>query len=399
MTITTKKVQSVPLSALNAVKQPVAEARGMPNAAYEDPTLFEFERDHVMGKTWAGLAFSSELPKKGFAKPVNFMGLPLLIMRNRDDELKVFHNVCSHRGMILVREETEIKGVVSCPYHAWTYDLDGNLRGTPHIGGSGVHKVDSFNCADHNLREVRSAVNLGIIFINLSGDAPAFNDFIQPLLERWEGFTGKGGLDQIRVADTSSSMEFMVDANWKLAVENHCESYHLPAVHPALNSYSPLSEHYNIVMNEHMSGQGTKNYNLSKIADTTLPPFQNWPEDKIRYGEYIALYPNVLLGLHVDHLIAIILYPLSNDRTFEKFEFSYAGDTSTSEEHEACRAAVLESWRVVFTEDAEAIEGMQDGRKSPGFAGGVFSPVLDETTHHVHKWMAQRYTEAIAAED
>lgn len=389
----------IPAATLEAVRQPLAQAQGMPNAAYDDPALFELERDEVLGKTWAGLAFASELPKKGFAKPVDFMGLPLLIMRNREDELKVFHNVCSHRGMILIREETEVQGVVRCPYHSWTYDLNGNLKGTPHIGGVGVHKVEGFSCENHGLKEIRSALWLGMVFINLSGDAPSFAEHIQPLMERWEAFSGSGGMDQLKVANTGSNMELLVEANWKLAVENYCEAYHLPWVHPALNSYSPLDQHYNLIVNEYMSGQGTRTYNPANPTGVPLPQFTDWPADKIRTGEYISLYPNVLLGIQVDHVFVIILQPQAHNRTLEKLELYYVGDAATGDDYAACRAAVLDSWRVVFGEDVFAVEGMQNGRKSPGFRGGVFSPVLDEPTHHFHTWTANRYSAAIDAEN
>lgn len=386
----------IPAESLAAVRYPLAEAQGMPNAAYTSPELFTFERDHVLGETWAALAFSSELPQKGYAKPVDFMGLPLLIMRNRAGALKVFHNVCSHRGMKLIREEIKIEGMVRCPYHSWTYDLDGNLKGTPHIGGVGVHKVEGFSCDKHALREIRSAEWLGMVFINLNGAAEPFADFIQPLLERWGTFTGKAGLDQIRVAPTGSDMELTIQANWKLAVENYCEAYHLPWVHPALNSYSPLDQHYNILLNKDMSGQGTHNYSLSSVAGTTLPQFSDWPEQEIRKGEYISLYPNVLLGLQADHVFAIILQPLDQAHTLEKLQITYVGDQAITDEFSACRDAVLQSWQVVFSEDVFAVEGMQAGRQSPGFNGGVFSPVLDGPTHHFHGWIADHYAAAKA---
>lgn len=398
MTKAIEMTQRIPAAALDAVRQPLAAAKGMPNAAYADPELFEFERDQVLGKTWAGLEFASALPKKGFVKPVDFMGLPLVIMRTRKDELKVFHNVCSHRGMTLIREEATIEGMIRCPYHSWTYDLEGNLKGTPHIGGVGVHKVEGFSCDNHGLKEVRSALWLGMVFINLSGEAPEFVEFIQPLLERWDVFTGADGLEQIRVADTGSSMELLVEANWKLAVENYCEAYHLPWVHPALNSYSPLSQHYNLVVNKDMSGQGTYNYSPSNVTGMTLPQFADWPQDKIRQGEYVSLYPNVLLGLQADHVFTIILQPLAHNRTLEKLELSYVGEAATGVDLEACRLAVLDSWKVVFNEDVFAVEGMQNGRQSPGFSGGVFSPVLDGPTHHFHTWTANCYEAGIAAQ-
>ncbi len=388
---TQRSAQCIPVTELDAVIQPISQAVGMPNAAYTDPALFEFERDHVMANTWAAIAFTSELPLDSFAIPVDFMGLPLAVVRNRQGEYHVFHNVCSHRGMPLVKEAAKIEGSIRCRYHSWTYDLNGRLKGTPHIGGIGVHKVEGFNCAQHNLREVRSAVWLNMVFVNLSGNAEEFEQFIAPLVERWSGYVGDAGLAQLQLAETDSSMELEIEANWKLAVENYCEAYHLPWVHPALNSYSPLDQHFNIVLSEQMSGQGTYNYSLSEVAGTSLPQFTQWPADKARQGEYISLYPNVLLGVQVDHAFAIILQPLAENRTLEKLELYYVGEEAGSREYSACRWAVLESWRVVFSEDVFAVEGMQAGRESPGFTGGVFSPVLDGPTHHFHSWVAQQY--------
>ncbi len=389
--MTTTAKHTIPMTSLDAVRKPIAQAVGMQNAVYDDPSLFEYERDNVLGKTWAGLVFSSELPKNGFAKPVDFMGLPIAVMRNREGELKVFHNVCSHRGMILLREETEVEGMVRCPYHSWTYDLNGNLKGTPHIGGVGKHSAEGFVCEKHGLKEIRAAVWNGIVFINLSADAPAFSYFIAPLVERWKEFVGKDGFEKLAVANTGSSMELTVECNWKLAVENYCEAYHLPWVHPSLNTYSPLDQHYNLIVNDDMSGQGSYNYNLSDVAGTSLPQFTDWPEDKIRHAEYISLYPNILLGVQADHFFSIILQPQANNRTLEKLELSYVGQEATGDRYEACRSAVLESWKVVFGEDVFAVEGMQRGRKSPAFKGGVFSPVLDGPTHHFHQWVANKY--------
>ena len=390
-----RKQRLIPLTAIDAVRRPIAEATGMPNAVYSNPDLFEFERDTILGNTWAGIAFTSELPRKGYAKPLEFMGLPLLIMRNRSGDYNVFHNVCSHRGMPLVKEETAIDGAVRCRYHSWTYDLDGNLRGTPHIGGVGVHSADGFACDQHGLTPIRCALWMGVIFVNLSGRAEPFDGHIAPLVSRWEAFTGKDGLQNLQVALSGSEMAMEVSANWKLAVENYCEAYHLPWVHPSLNSYSPLDQHYNLIVNENMSGQGSYTYNLSDVAGTSLPQFENWPQDRIRQAEYISLYPNVLLGLQADHAFVMVLQPLAHDRTLEKLQVSYIGEKAAGDDYAACRTSVLESWRLVFGEDVFAVEGMQAGRKSPAFNGGVFSPVLDGPTHHFHGWVADRYEQGL----
>ncbi len=387
----TIKSHIIPMETLDDVRKPLAEAAGMPNAVYTDDALFELERDEVLGKTWAALGFTSDLPTNGFAKPVDFMGLPLAIMRNRDGEYKVFHNVCSHRGMILLTEETEVEGMVRCPYHSWTYDLNGNLKGTPHIGGVGVHKAEGFACEKHGLREVRSHVWAGMVFINLSGDAKPFEAHIEPLVQRWSEFCGKDGWDNLHIAPTGSQMQLEVNCNWKLAIENYCEAYHLPWVHPSLNTYSPLDQHYNLIVNDDMSGQGSYNYNLSDVAGTRLPRFPNWPQDRLRHAEYVSLYPNVMLGMQADHFFAIILEPRKKDVTVENLRLFYVGEEASGDEYAACRHSQLEAWKVVFGEDIFAVEGMQAGRQSPGFTGGVFSPVLDGPTHHFHGWVADKY--------
>ena len=120
---------------VEAVLRPIEQASGLPNEAYTNDDFLNFERENVLGKSWAGLWFASDLPKKGYVKPINFMGLPLIILRNKSNEIKVFHNVCSHRGMLLVHEEMEVQGALRCQYHSWSYNLDGELKGTPHLGG------------------------------------------------------------------------------------------------------------------------------------------------------------------------------------------------------------------------------------------------------------------------
>ena len=385
----------IPLEQLQAVGNPINTASGMPNAAYDDPASFTFERDHVLGKTWSGLVFASELPKPGYVKPIDFMGLPLLVVRDKNNTISVFHNVCSHRGMVLVNEEREVGGLIRCPYHSWSYALDGELKRTPHIGGIDKHEATGFTCEGNGLKPVRSAQWMDIIFINLSGDAISFDGFIGPLQTRWEAFTGTGGIELLTIPEDGYKTELDVQCNWKLAIENYCEAYHLPWVHPALNSYSPLDAHYNLVVNDWGSGQGSMQYTLAETAGTQLPVFPDWPEDQLSNAEYVSLYPNLMLGIQADHAFAIILQPLANNRTLEKLQLSYVGDEGAGQAHKENRAAVLESWKLVFEEDIFAVEGMQRGRKSPGYRGGVFSPAMDGPTHHFHQWAAKQYIQAM----
>ncbi len=389
MTHTQSELEQIFLS-VDSVLKPIEAATGLPNQAYTSASFIEYERDHVLASSWAGLWFASDLPKKGTVKPVDFMGLPLLIMRNKSDQIKVFHNVCSHRGMKLVREEMVVQGALRCPYHSWSYNLDGELKGTPHIGGVGQHKVEGFNHCDHGLKPVRSAVWMDIVFINLSGDAIDFPEYIKPLTDRWQSYLGDTVLDRLISAVNSKGLQIDIQSNWKLAVENYCESYHLPWIHPGLNTYSPLEDHYHIMIGDNFAGQGSNSYRLFDDAETPLPRFPEWSEDKLGQAEYVSFYPNVLLGLQADHVFVLIIEPVAHDKSVEHLRLLYVDEEALGDEHSASRNAILESWRVVFGEDIGAVEGMQKGRSSPGYRGGVFSPVMDNPTHHFHQWVARK---------
>ena len=389
-----QKQKRIPLKTLEQVQKPISEAQGLPNEVYSDPHYFNFERDHIFAKTWVALTYSSDCSSLSYAVPIEFMGLPLMIFRDADGELKVFHNVCSHRGMIVLAEARTLKKSISCPYHGWTYDLAGNLKGTPNIGGAGIHKVEGFSCESHRLREVTSFEWMGIVFINIEGSAPDFEDYIAPLEKRWEPWTGKKGLRKVSVASEGSHMDLQVNCNWKLAIENYCEAYHLPMVHPGLNTYSPLKDHINVIASENMSGQYSQCYTLASLDGLILPQFEAWPSEERDQAEYISVFPNLLLGVQIDHMFSIILQPLSESATLERVQLSFLGDGASSDKYADCRENVLSSWKEVFEEDIFVVEGMQKGRRSTGFEGGVFTPLMDESTHHFHGWLAKRYQDA-----
>ena len=119
---------------LTQVLQPIETARGLPNACYTNEDVHKFERAQVFSQGWACAGFSIDAPNKGDLYPFEFAGLPLLLMRALDGALRVFHNVCQHRGRTLVEAPGNVKKAVACPYHSWTYGLDGRLIGTPHVG-------------------------------------------------------------------------------------------------------------------------------------------------------------------------------------------------------------------------------------------------------------------------
>jgi choline monooxygenase len=258
-------------SALADVLAPIDRARGLPNAHYTDPATIAAENRACLETTWAAIGVGADVPGAGDAKPLDFLGQPLLMLRDDAGAVRVFYNICRHRGMILVDAPRKIEGAIRCPYHSWCYAKDGRLVATPHVGGPGQNAHPGIDRKTLGLVEVPSHVWRDVVFVNLSGDAAPFEEVHSDLLTRWAEFEQPlhhGG------ADSSFTLE--VATNWKLAVENYCESYHLPWVHPGLNSYSRLEDHYHIEAPGLYSGQGSYVYRQLRGADgAVFPDFAN----------------------------------------------------------------------------------------------------------------------------
>lgn len=373
--------------AMEQVLEPIETARGLPNACYTDAATIEIEQQRVFKDGWACVGFALDVPDRGDLFPIEFSGSQLLLTRNADDVVQVFHNVCRHRGRILVEASINSGKVIICPYHSWTYDLEGQLIGTPHIGGAGKHTCPGFNKNDIGLCKVRSAEWFGLIFVDLSGTAQPFADYIKPLAERWKVFA------EVDLVDTGADcrIEIELDCNWKLAVENYCEAYHLPWVHPELNRYSPLEQHYGIV-HQSYSGQGSRCYEPKFSGDApAIPNAANLPPFWHSGAEYVALFPNVLLGLHRDHFYAVLIQPDGPCRTRERMQIYYFDRRVRDHGYHPQRIANRELWQSIFVEDRAAVESMQRGRHSIGFDGGIFSPVMDQPTHAFHSWIARAF--------
>ncbi|WP_415403159.1 aromatic ring-hydroxylating oxygenase subunit alpha [Tateyamaria sp. SN3-11] len=367
---------------LSAVRQPISSAHGLPNAHYIDPAVFEEERSALLMSGWSGLAVAADVPEPGDAQPLTFLGMPLLLIRDRSGKVRVFHNICRHRGMILVDAPRKIEGAIRCPYHSWCYSTEGRLVSTPHVGGPGQNTAEGIDRNLLGLIEVRSHIWMDVVWINLSGTAPEFEDANADLMARWAEFDKPlyhGGPD--------SRFQLSVQCNWKLAVENYCESYHLPWVHPGLNSYSRLEDHYHIEKPGNYSGQGTLVYRqLTGEDGNRFPDFDGLSDTWDTAAEYITAYPNVLLGVHRDHTFAIILVPQGPGETVENIHLYYAQPDTDP----ALRAQNTAQWKLVFEEDIFVVEGMQRGRHAPMFDGGRFSPAMDGPTHLFHAWVAER---------
>ena len=374
---------------LDIVNKPISKAHGLPNECYTNKDYTLIERKKLFEDKWVVIGVASSLPEIGDSKPFDLLGLPLLIVRNKKNLIKVFHNVCSHRGVKLVNKPGKIKNVIRCPYHSWSYSYDGDLVATPHLGGMNKHTHQDFHKQDNNLKEVRSFVWLDLIMINVNNNEIPFDEYIKPLSMRWGKFWPDKDRELIKHADDFGYFKLEAKCNWKFAIENYCESYHLPWVHPGLNSYSKIEDHYHIQgLPNRFAGQGTVVYNPILKGKIKFPTFPNWPKSKENIAEYVALFPNVMLGIHKDHYYAYWLEPISNEFTLEHMEIYYVGDqAASSKKFQSLRKQNHKLWEDIQKEDVDIIQGMQVGRNSPVYNGGNFSPVMDNPTHHFHKWV------------
>ena len=375
---------------LDIVSEPISKAHGLPNECYISKEYTLIERKKLFEDKWIVIGVGSSIPNAGDVKPIDLLGMPILIVRTKKNEIKVFHNICSHRGVKLVKESGKIRNVLRCPYHSWSYDLDGKLIATPHIGGMNIHQTPEFDRSKSNLKEIRSYIWLDLIMININNNEISFEDYISPLSERWEKFWSLKDRELIHHANDYGYFKLNAKCNWKFAIENYCESYHLPWVHPGLNSYSKLEDHYHIQgLPNRFAGQGTVVYNPRFEGKEKFPCFPSWPKDKENIAEYVALFPNVMLGIHKDHYYAYWLEPINHEFTIEHMEIYYVGDeAATSTKYKTLRQKNHKQWEDIQKEDVDIIQSMQIGRNSPVYNGGNFSPKMDNPTHHFHKWVA-----------
>lgn len=382
------------LDKIEVVKSEINRAHGLPNECYISEEYLEFERDNVFASSWTVIGTASSVPEAGDTIPFDLLGIPLIVVRDKNQKIKVFHNVCSHRGHKLIDKPCKQKNFIVCPYHSWSYNFNGELERTPHIGGLNQHKLESFDKSRNNLKEVRSNVWMDLIFVNIDSNAKSFNQHIKPIEDRWSKFITNDDQKLIHRAKNFGNFQMCVNSNWKFAIENYCESYHLPTIHPELNRVSNIEDHYHIEdENMTFSGQGSKKYSQQFDGNKKFSTFPNWPNNLYENSEYVSLFPNLMLGIHVDHFFAFWLEPISMTQTKEHFEMYYVGQESAcSDEYEELREKNFIFWQQVMNEDVSAIEGMQKGRKSPVYNGGNFSPIMDSPTHLFHKWVAYNLT-------
>ena len=362
----------------DAVRRPIEQARCLPADAYTSERFLDLERHTLFSNRWICIGLVDDVREPGDATPLEIAGKSVIMTRDTAGTVHVFHNYCRHRGLKILTGAVRGRSRFTCPYHAWTYALDGRLLRAPHFDGPGRHDARPVD----GLARVRSAVWHRLVFVNLSGDAPEFADYIAPLERRWARY-------DLRALRHAESRACDIGANWKLAVENFIDYYHLPYVHKTLNRYSAMEDHYPIQEGDLFFGQGNGRYAPSDGASGKLPAFAGLGDAERSVSEAICLFPNLLVTIFSDNLRIILVEPNGAGRCRERIEVFVAGDDAMAPELAPVRRALVERFQSFNVEDIAIVEGLQDAFATTAFDGGRLSPAFDANIHHFHCLIAE----------
>ena len=340
---------------------------GLSSAAYTDNKFWLKEAKTVFADNWVFVGYKHELKTIGDVIPINVSEQPVLLVKNTKEEILAFHNVCSHRCLKLVDRSKNLKKIISCPYHAWAYDLDGNLIASPHFGGTNNHKPKNFNSKKHGLKPIRIKVWHDWIFININNNAPKFEKYASTLINQLEGIN----LEKILPVAT---LDFgKINTNWKFLIENFIEPYHVQFVHKKTTS-QPLKDHYTIVDgNCYGSGVDMKEENATGGSLAVS-------------SRYLSLFPNFIIGTYYPGQLGVYLNsPIDTCHTNQK-RIIYTTENNNLSKAEIKKQKEL--WWKVHKEDHEICERLQEGRASSvAISGGLLSPHWENSVRAFHEIM------------
>jgi Rieske 2Fe-2S family protein len=355
--------------------------KSLPQKYFVSPEIFGEERTKVFSKQWLLVGHQSQLAQAGDYFTAEIAGESLIVVRDKRGEIHGFYNVCRHRGSRLIENTNgQLSAAIQCPYHAWTYALDGRLVGAPHMDD-----VPGFDKADYSLRPVNLALWEGFIFVNLADSArlrseatarQRSGDFIS--LERWfaplDGRFSRWNLPSLRSA---KRIEYDVRANWKLIFQNYSECYHCAGVHPELSKLSPSDSAENDLTEGPFLGgfmRIAKGRSLTMSGNACALGIA----DKEEEGEeakhrvfYYSIFPNMLLSLHPDYVMVHQLWPQSPERTLTLCDWFFHPEAFTRGDFDPDDA--IQFWDMVNRQDWHVCELSQQGISSRAYEPGPYS--------------------------
>jgi choline monooxygenase len=348
----------------------------LPAAAYTDPAVLDRELRDIFGRRWVWAGFEHWVAEPGMSRPVTAAGRPLLLARDKDGTLRVFHNLCRHRGIVL-SEEPSTRSRLRCPYHYWTFNLDGSLCGTPYWDRTKQSGPDEPTREQLGLLPVHHTVWAGMVFVHLGGPAAPPDETLKPLAERWAPYD----LADLHLVEERT---YQIEANWKLVVENFLDFYHLPFVHPQVGPAAVLLDIDDEVLAPDIIGgtyprgaESKASGQAGKTAGTPLPLMGDIPAERRGRQDIFCVFPNTLLFIEPDFFQVIAFEPIAADRTAEHMAVFTAG-AAADPVYAAARENLARVLFEVNEQDLPVLARLQRGRRSPAADRNHLVPAWDQ---------------------
>ncbi len=341
-----------------------AGAKTLPQRYLVAPEIFALEQERIFSKQWLCVGHQSQLARPGDYFVPDVVGESLIILRDQGGEVRGFYNVCRHRGTRICEEKSGyLHETLQCPYHAWTYGLDGRLLGAPHMDS-----VNGFDKAQHSLHPVNLALWEGFIFVNLAENPMPLEIVFAPLAGKFTHWN----LPRLRSA---RRIDYDVRANWKLIFQNYSECYHCPLVHPALSKMTPYDAAENDLIEGPFLGGFmpiTKGNSLTMSGNACAMPVGDIKAEDHRRVFYYSIFPNMLLSLHPDYVMVHQIWPQSPERVLVFCDWFFHSDAfGLSGFHPE---DAVQFWDVTNRQDWHVCELSQQGIGSRAYQPGPYSP-------------------------
>jgi choline monooxygenase len=344
---------------------PLEEAHTIPAAWYVDERIKRLEHDHVFGDNWIAIGRADQAETPGQFFTFDLDGEPLVVVRGADHQLRAFYNVCRHHAAAVATAPCGVAQHLRCPYHGWTYGLDGSLKGAPEFAG-----VCNFDRSGNGLVPVRIATWEHFVFVNLNHEAPPLKSFLGDLPQRVAPLA-------LNTLSFFARKTYTLACNWKVYVDNYLDGgYHVPHLHKSLNSVLDYTE-YTIENAEHYS-----------LQSSPLVPSQDLSVAQTRTGDrawYYWLYPNFMINLYEGVMDTNLVLPLNQDTCQVIFDFYFADTTPERQRYNVESVAVSDR---VQAEDVDICESVQRGLHSRAYGAGRLSVRREAGEHLFHRLLA-----------
>ena len=377
------------------VMAPIEDALTLPAQAFTDDAWFALEVERIFRRNWTAVVFDCAVPNAGDALPVNLFGMPLLALRGDDGVLRVFHNICPYDGCPAVRGERKGLTEIEVLYHGWRYDLKGRLIEAPFWSGRPQTGPDELNGHDGHLVEVRSAIRLGTVFIDLDGGAPDVDDWLAPWMAAVGGAYAVERLVPARGGNGEPLIETRtVHSNWKTYQENASINLLHEAFTHDLYRKSPEVPRvdangkpaFELFMEGALVAFGHSRQKSGKTYDPIrLPTAGHNIEHQPDWGYFTTIYPNVNVPLLDAFMKVNIATPVSPGETRLQHLRFYAPEALDDDSFQAEEAAVQTLFDTVHYEDKLAIEAVQEARSSPVWRQHFYAPFWDDLHHRFNQ--------------